>query len=280
MTPIAEQEQTATAYDTLAPHYDDFIAGYAYEPWIAAIHRRAVALGLHGTRALDLACGTGASTEPLIARGYDVVGRDISAGMIECARRKLPAHADRFAVADMRRLPPLGRFDLVLCLDDAINYLLSEQELRDTFVGVASALAPRGVFVFDLNTLHTYRTAFAQTTVRANDQVFMAWRGETTATFKERELAHATVEIFSHRADGLWQRTAMRHRQRHHPPPMIRELLARAGLRCTLAGQHPGGRLEDEVDDHRHIKIVYFARHLRTRREHEEVNGMHTISPR
>src|SRR5690349_16268572 len=127
MRATTTNNQAAAAYDVLAPYYDDYTSGYAYEPWIAAIERRAVALGLRGRRALDLACGTGNSTGPLFARGYSVRACDISARMIREARRKYREQADAFLVADMRALPALGEFDLVLCLDDAVNYLLSEE---------------------------------------------------------------------------------------------------------------------------------------------------------
>jgi SAM-dependent methyltransferase len=263
MAPVTELKQAAAAYDRLAPYYDDFTAGYAYEPWIAAIEQRAVALGLRGLRALDIACGTGSSTAPLLARGYSVLACDISPGMVSEARRKFPAHADRFLVADMRALPRLGSFDLVLCLDDAVNYLLSEDELTATFAGVSELLSPTGIFAFDVNSLLTYRTSFAQTMVREGDGVFMAWRGEAAPTFERGEIAAATVEIFTERGDDRWERTAMRHIQRHHSPGVLRAALARAGLECVLVGQHPGARLEDEVDDERHIKIVYLARHAR-----------------
>jgi SAM-dependent methyltransferase len=254
-------DQTAAAYDCLAPHYDDFTAGYAYERWIAAIEDRASSLGLCGRRALDLGCGTGSSTAPLLSRGYSVVACDISPGMVREAQRKHPTHARSFVVADMRRLPDLGEFDLVLCLDDAINYLLSQHDLEATFGCVARALSPTGIFAFDLNSVYTYRTAFAQAMVKEGDDVFMAWRGETSPQFRPGGIGAATVEIFSRRGDGLWQRSAMRHVQRHHPHRSVRAALASAGLRCEVVGQHPGASLEDGFDEERHIKVVYFATH-------------------
>jgi SAM-dependent methyltransferase len=265
MSPFPALNQPASAYDRLAPYYDDFTAGYAYEPWITAIEQRAAALGLRGRRALDLACGTGNSTAPLLARGYSVLACDISPGMVQEAQRKYPEHADAFVVADMRELPRFGQFDLVLCLDDAVNYLLSAEELEATFAGVAAVLAPDGVFAFDLNSLLTYRTAFAQGMVKEGDGVLLAWRGESTPAFERGGIGAATVEIFTERDDGLWERGSMRHVQRHHSPEAVRAALAQAGLECALAGQHPGARLEDGFDDERHIKSVYFARHVRGR---------------
>lgn len=216
---------------------------------------------LRGARALDLACGTGKSTVPLVSRGYEVLSCDVSPGMISEAQRKWPQRADSFLVADMRRLPPLGTFDLILCVDDAVNYLLSEAELTDTFSGVAESLDPNGVFVFDVNSLATYREAFGQSLVREHDGLVFAWRGEAERSLEPCQTAAASVEIFAQRHDGLWERRTSRHLQRHHPPEVINSALAEAGLECAaVMGQLPGARLEIDADEERHIKLVYFAR--------------------
>lgn len=257
----APRPATAVGYDCLAPFYDRFTAGYAYEVWIDAIEERAIGQGLRGRRALDLACGTGKSTLPLLERGYAVRACDISEGMIREARRKLPEHAEAFSVADMRELPDLGEFDFVLCLDDAVNYLLTDAELEATFAGVGCILAPGGVFAFDVNTLLTYRTCFADTAVRENEGVRFVWRGEAPASLQPGEGASAEVEIFSQHDDGVWEWRSLRHIQRHHPISAIDAALARGGLeRCATVGQRPGARLEDSVDEERHIKLVHFAR--------------------
>jgi hypothetical protein len=57
----------------------------------------------------------------------------------------------------MRRLPVLGEFDLITCLDDAINHLLGPDELADAFDCLRANLAPSGLLVFDVNTLAAYR---------------------------------------------------------------------------------------------------------------------------
>jgi SAM-dependent methyltransferase len=281
MAPISAPSQAASAYDVLAPYYDHFTAGYAYERWIDAIETRAGALGLTGKRALDLGCGTGKSTAQLLARGYSVLACDISPGMITEAQRRYPEHADRFLVADMRDLPDLGEFDLILCLDDGVNYLLSADELAATFSCAARLLAPSGIFAFDVNSLRTYRTTFSLDTVREGDGVLLAWKGESEPTFARGDVGAATVEIFVSRGDGLWERMSMRHVQRHHPPDTIRAALASAGLECAVAGQHPGARLEDVFDEESHIKLVYFARHAPrpSRAPRREVSCMSTVAP-
>jgi SAM-dependent methyltransferase len=271
-------DPAAAGYDCLAPFYDRFTADYEYERWIDGIEHEALALGLNGWRALDLACGTGKSTEPLLRRGYSVLGCDISQEMIREARRKLPEHADSFVVADMRELPPLhGPFDLVLCLDDAINYLLTQDDLEAAFSSVASVLTPEGVFAFDVNSLFSYRTAFAQDAIHDTPGVFFAWRGEADADREPGDVSSAAVEIFVERDDGLWERRSMRHIQRHHTWEAIAAAMEVAGLRsCSSLGQRPGARLERFVDEQSQIKVVHFAK---LSESSGEVSRVQTLRP-
>ncbi|MFV0425566.1 MAG: demethylmenaquinone methyltransferase [Beutenbergiaceae bacterium] len=58
---------------------------------------------LPGERVLDLAAGTGTSSEPLADAGVDVVAADFSPGMVEVGRRRRPDI--EFVVADAMDLP-------------------------------------------------------------------------------------------------------------------------------------------------------------------------------
>jgi SAM-dependent methyltransferase len=266
MTTLLQLEPSAIAYDRLAPHYDDFTAGYQHDRWIGAIEQIARSLGQRGRRALDIGCGTGRSTGPLFDRGYMVQACDISPEMLAIARLKFPSHSDSFFEADMRELPRLGVYDLVLCLDDALNHLLTDKELSATFDGVSRLLSPTGMFVFDVNSLRTYRTAFANTMIRESDCRFFAWRGEAQTGHEAGDGTAATVEVFTERDDGLWERTSSRHSQRHHSQSTIRQLLTAARLECCATqGQSPGAHLEETVDEDRHTKIVYFVRSTNAR---------------
>ncbi len=75
-------------YEKVALIYDYLMQGVDYEGWadyIEGINRH---LNFQPSRILDLACGTGAGTLALAARGYEVVGLDISWEMLEIARKK------------------------------------------------------------------------------------------------------------------------------------------------------------------------------------------------
>src|SRR3954453_1294845 len=74
------------AYELLAPFYDSYTREYGHERWLANLEAIATAHGLRGNRLLDVGCGTGKSFLPMIERGYEVTGCDISPAMVERAR--------------------------------------------------------------------------------------------------------------------------------------------------------------------------------------------------
>lgn len=98
-------------------------------------------------RILDLACGSGRHSLELRRRGFDVVGVDISAELIELARRNAAdTELDvEFLQADIRKIDFENEFDLVLNLNDgAIGYLESDEENRRSFEVIQHALRPGG----------------------------------------------------------------------------------------------------------------------------------------
>ncbi len=243
------------AYEQLAPVYDDFTDGYDHDAWVEALERIARNHGANGVRVLDVACGTGKSFAPLLARGYDVWACDLSPAMVERARRWPGVDADRVLVADMRELPELGAFELVTCLDDAVNYLLTVADLEAAFASVARLLAPDGVYVFDANTLATYRAGFALDAIFERPLAAAVWRGETTDPIDSGALCMASIELAG-TGDGV----VSRHVQRHHPESTVRRALASAGLACrAVLGQSTGGVLHEDADEEVHTKLVYVA---------------------
>lgn len=100
-----------------------------------------------GERILDLACGSGRHSIELARRGFSVVGADISAELIEIARRDAAAAGLEldFVEGDLRELELEGEFDFVLNLNDgAIGYFESDEENRRTFEVISRSLRPGG----------------------------------------------------------------------------------------------------------------------------------------
>lgn len=262
---------TARAYDVLAPAYDLLTAGYAYAPWLAAIERLALEHGLPAQRAarpprraLDVACGTGKSLEALLDLGFDAVGCDGSAGMAAVARRKVAGRA-AVHVADMCELPVYGRFDLVTCLDDAVNHLPSRADVVRALRAMVANLAPRGLLAFDVNTLAAYRDVGDR--IVEDGSVMVLWHGTPARLDRPGGRAEVAMDVLRSCGDGLWRRAHASWGHWHYPLDVIPELVAAAGLEVVaVRGQLTGGRLEPGADEERHRKAVFLARLARPER--------------
>lgn len=99
---------------------------------------------------VELGSGSGISAAALTKAGYDVLGFDISAAMVERARQRAPRaefRQDSFLTA---KLPPCVA---VTSIGEVFNYLFDRQNtqrrLAQLFRRVYKALAPGGLFLFD-----------------------------------------------------------------------------------------------------------------------------------
>jgi SAM-dependent methyltransferase len=264
-TQQVEARHAAVAYDAIAPVYDDFTAHHDYRKWVDMLLGLATAAGLRGDTVLDVACGTGNCFIPLLEHGWRVTACDISASMVELARAKAGG-AVRLEVADMRELPVLGSFDLVCCLDDALNYLHSPAELERTLRGMAANLAPDGLVLLDSNTLATYRSFFAERVeVEANGRR-MIWEGRGSATVGPGEISEALFEVEALEPGAGPTIAPELHRQRHHPEAEVRAAIESAGLELLgLYGHHHDGVPHQPMSEADHTKAIYVARRGRTR---------------
>jgi SAM-dependent methyltransferase len=104
-------------------------------------------------RSLDLGCGTGRLTAPLVRHGREVVGIDISPAMIEHCRQALPGV--EFRLGDFRDLSAFedASFDLVVAgfnLFDAVSH----EDRIATLEAVRRILRPDGILFFSSHNRH------------------------------------------------------------------------------------------------------------------------------
>jgi len=249
------------AYDGLAPAYDVFTAGHDHAAWAWQLEELAAREGLAGRRLLDVGCGTGSGLAPMIDRGYDVTGVDVSPRMLQVARDKLGPDVTLIA-EDMRRLPSLGEFDLVWSLCDAVNYLHGEDELVAAFSGFRRNLAPGGVVVFDVDTLATFRVLYSSLMVVPGDDAIVVFEGRAGDALAEGAVAEAWIDRLERAEPPWWHRVRTVHRQRHHPRLALERALAMAGLAAVAVwGTDGAGAPEQPLDELRHNKAVYIAQH-------------------
>jgi len=137
-------------YDQFSADYDRFVnweSRLAYEQ--PFIERQLQAVGAR--RVLDSACGTGQHAIALARAGYQVVGADLSAGMIEAARRNAAqAGVDvPFVVAGFGQHAGCiaGPFDAVLCLGNSLPHALSAAALLEALRDFRAVLRPGGLLL-------------------------------------------------------------------------------------------------------------------------------------
>jgi len=137
-------------YDQLAPFYH-----LIFQDWNASIERQGAQLaGLieqqwpGHRKALDVACGIGTQTLGLAARGYSVVGSDLAAAAVRRASRE--AHqrglSVQLSVCDMRAVHAHhgSGFEVVLCCDNSLPHLLTDQDLLTALQQFRACLAVGG----------------------------------------------------------------------------------------------------------------------------------------
>jgi SAM-dependent methyltransferase len=103
---------------------------------------------------LELGCGTGS----LLARLTDVptlVGLDRSPEMLAVAGGKVPRA--ELVQGDLSSFSLGRRFDVVICVFDTLNHLLTFGAWRSAFDAAREHLAEDGLFIFDVNTVGELR---------------------------------------------------------------------------------------------------------------------------
>lgn len=108
-----------------------------------------------GSKVLDLACGNGRHSVYFAAKGYNVLGLDLSDYLICQAKNKLKGEYSRyknrlkFEIRDMRNITHRSEFDLVVNLFSSFGYFERDSENFKVIKSIAGSLKPKGYFFFD-----------------------------------------------------------------------------------------------------------------------------------
>jgi SAM-dependent methyltransferase len=138
-----------SAYDAIAHVYDPWSVSVVEDvPFYVAEAERS------GGPVLELGVGTGRVAVPIAAAGIEVVGVDLSPGMLDVARERaeLAGVAVDLRSGDMRDPPVDGGFPLVICPFRSLLHMETERDRRAALRAVARHLEPAGRFVFDVFT--------------------------------------------------------------------------------------------------------------------------------
>jgi SAM-dependent methyltransferase len=97
---------------------------------------------------LELGCGSGGHAEVLCRRGNQVVGIDLSEGMINRAKQK-QIKGFKPIIGDIAYFTLNEKFDCVISMFHVLSYLTKNNDLLSCFSKVNDHLNKNGLFIFD-----------------------------------------------------------------------------------------------------------------------------------
>ncbi len=184
---------------------------------------------------LELACGTGRLTLPLVREGARYVGLEISEEFVLRAQQKLQTSGDHAEIiqGDIRNFRLNRKFDLIFIGFNSFLHLLTDSDIEACLQCVQRHLKPAGRFMIDIfipNTLFLYRPEGMRfTTMEYRDSVSgkVVEVDETNDYDPETEINKIT---WYYREDGAVDERVYHFSMRMLWPDTMNRLLTDAGF--------------------------------------------------
>ena len=229
------------SYRTFASVYDLFMDNVPYDDWCDLYSNILKEHGITDGILLDLGCGTGAMTRRFAKKGYDMIGVDASAEMLDMARE---ADSDEksstsgnteaeeksilYLQQDMRAFELYGTVAAVVSVCDSMNYILEEEDLLQVFKLVNNYLDPGGLFVFDMTTPYQYENVLGENSFcESRDEAAFLWENDFDP---ESRINEYDLTLFVREEDERYTRFVETHYQRAWDPDEVIRLLENSGL--------------------------------------------------
>ncbi len=224
------------AYTSFAAVYDTFMDNIPYEEWSAYLIALLSEYGITDGLVLDMGCGTGSMTELLAGAGYDMIGIDNSEEMLELAieKREKSDHDILYLLQDMREFELYGTVRAIVSICDSINYITDEADLLEVFRLVNNYLDPKGVFIFDFNTVYKYREVLGDATIAEDrEDCSFIW---DNYYYAEEQINEYELSLFI-QEDGsdLYRKYQETHLQKAYELEIMKRLVEQAGLEYVTA---------------------------------------------
>lgn len=242
----------AGAYESFAEVYDELMDNVPYDAWASEILKILKEYGIEDGILCDLGCGTGNMTMRLFEQGYDMIGIDCSEDMLGIARQKQYMAMDEYELEedeleeglsqlrsilyleqDMREFELYGTVRACISICDSVNYVLKEEELKNTFLLVNNYLDPKGLFLFDFNTVHKYQDVIGDSVIAENrEDCSFIWEN---AYDEETQVNEYDLTIFIEEDEDLFRKFHELHYQRGYTLETMKRLIEEAGMKFVRA---------------------------------------------
>jgi glycine/sarcosine N-methyltransferase len=237
-------------YDSLSSDYDRFVNWQnrlSFElPFIIKQLNE-----IHAKSVLDTATGTGMHAIALAQLGYKATGADISAGMVQKARKNASSAGVevQFEVAGFGSLAhTFGKhsFDTLLCLGNSLPHLMSRLELDSALLDFAACLKPGGLLLiqnrnFDAVMAHHERWMEPQ----SHTETGAEWFFQRFYDFDPDGLLTFNMVTFKRENQGKWSQNVATSRLR----PLLKDELVSALSEVGFASTFSYGNMNGDLFD-------------------------------
>lgn len=211
-------------YSVFANYYDYLMQDVDYDAWVERVLQPIKKHHPKGKVLVDLACGTGNISNRLARKGYAVTGIDLSEEMLMVAQDKAYEKNLRiqYLKQNMVQFKVHRKADVVTCICDGLNYLLTKEELEKFFANASTQMTEGALLVLDISTPYKYAHVLSKKTIaELDDEVSFIWENHFDET--QGKLTFDIAFFVPDEASGLYRRSLEHHEQKSHTHKEILE---------------------------------------------------------
>ena len=215
------------AYTGFASVYDMYMDNIPYDDWANNIETLFKKYDMPMETVCDLGCGTGQMTRRLKAKGYDMIGIDISYDMLMEAMTAEDSQGILYLCQDMREFELYGTVGAVVSVCDSINYLTNQSDLLTVMKLVNNYLDPKGLFIFDVKTEHYFKKLGTNTIAENREEGSFIWENDYNEDTQDN---YYFLTIYEENEEGTFDRYEEEHLQHAFSIEEIKAAIIESGL--------------------------------------------------
>lgn len=227
---------------------------YDYERWTQYLENVLTRRNIRPKTIADLACGTGNFTTRLAKKGYNIIGIDSSEDMLNVAKEKSLAMglSIPFIHQDMRNLSLHRSVDIVTCMCDGFNYILSDYDLMSALQKIYNSLNRGGALIFDISSYYKLENVLGDNLMAdASQDISLIWFNHFD---KKDAICRMDLTFFVRRGDR-YIRFDETHYQRAHKLEDVINTLREIGF-TNIEVYTPFTFETPKADDHRWVFVA------------------------
>lgn len=217
------------SYKYLSMAYDELMLDVDYDKWADYVDYLIKDQEKNALNIYEAGCGTGAISVRLAKKGYKMLCSDISEEMLEKAAQNARNTGVNinFILQDMRKASCSGYRDAVIACCDAVNYLVSNNDLNEFLKSAYNMLCEDGIILFDISSRYKLENIIG-------DNIFYEDNENTTYFWQntfDNKTQCVTMDLTLFMSDGdVYKRFDEQHIQRAYTVLEITDMLSRTGF--------------------------------------------------